>query len=150
MDPFTATMLVSTGLQIYGQYKANSDEAEAHLKNAEHADKMAEYNKLVAQREEEVYRTQYAQKVAQTELGYGASGVTMSGSALDQIAYGARVAQQEIQDIKLKGQMNVADLEHQAGMSRSAAEAASDPFNNLLQATGTGLTAYAQYKGATS
>ena len=150
MDPFTAVVIGTTALQIYGQYKANTDEAKAHQANADQAEKMAEYNKLSTKRELEVYTSQYNKRQAQTELAYGASGVDMAGSVLDQLAFSNQVAQQEIDDINLKGQMNIDELLFQADMHSQAANAASDPTNNSLQAGGTILSGYSTYLGAKS
>jgi len=90
MDPFTIAVVGTTALQIYGQYSANSEEAQAHQANADQAEKMAEYNKLSTKRELEVYTSMFNKRQAQTELAYGASGVEMSGSVLNQLAFSNR------------------------------------------------------------
>ena len=144
MEPVTMAIIGTAALEIYGNYKANSDEAKAHRENAAHAEQIAEYNAMATERELEVYASQFKRRQAATSLAYGASGVEQSGSVLDQLAFSNQVATQEMSDIALKGQMAVDEVHFQADRSNAAADAASDPLNNLLQAGGTALTAYSR------
>lgn len=144
----TAIMIGGAVLQGVGTLMANSDEAKAHRANAEHAEKMAEYNQLVGDREEEMFRTELQTVLDGQEAATVKSGIDMSGSALVLMADTLSKGQEQIDDIKLKTKMNVDDAKFQASQSRSAAKAATDPLKTVVQLGGIGASTYSSYLGS--
>lgn len=93
--------------EVYGQLKSGSDAEKAAKANAEYYRKQAEYNAMIAKREEEAFKKDLDKIQAATIVGANASGIEISGSVLSTMADNMIAGQQEIEDIRLRGKMQV-------------------------------------------
>lgn len=137
-------MIASAAVQVYGQIKAGSDADKAAKANAEYYRKQAEFNKLVAKREEESFKSDLDKMQASTIAGAAASNIAMSGSVLSVMADNMAMGQAEIEDIRLRGRMAVDQSQYAA--SRSTAEGKAEKFKSYIGAGQSILSGYTDYK----
>ena len=143
MDPYTAFLIGSTAVSVYGQIKAGSDEAKAAQANAAFYKKQAEYNAMIAKREEDNFKRELAGVQADTVVGAASSGIALTGSILSAMADNMTVGAAEIDDIRLRGRMQVEQSQFAA--ERSIAEGKAARIKAFAGTTQTILGAGADY-----
>ena len=146
MDPFTVAIVGGAVLGTYGQLKSGSDAEKAARANAEYYKQQAEYNAIIAKREEDNFKADLEKIQAATVVGAAASGIDLSGSVLSVMADNMIAGQQEIEDIRLRGKMQVEQSNF--AKDRSIAEGKSERFKSYIGAGQSILGGYTDYKGA--
>lgn len=107
MDPFTLAIIGSTGLQLYGNFKANMDEAEAEAQNLQLMREQSELIKKTTDREKSIYNRASLQEVAAIDNAFASSGIRMDGTALAWKQQQEFIRMQEMEAIELEGRMNL-------------------------------------------
>ena len=107
MDPFTLAIIGSTGLQVYGNFKANMDEAEAEAQNLQLMREQSELIKKSTEREKAIYNRASLQEVASIDNAFASSGIRMDGTALAWKQQQEFIRMQEMEAIELEGRMNL-------------------------------------------
>lgn len=134
-----ALMAAGTALQMYGQYQANLSQARAEIINAKYYQDQADFARAAQYRQADIASRAYSARIGMQASAFAKGGVDISGSAAGMIAETAAQKVDELQAIKLKG-----DMEYRLAILRSRgaqtrADELTDPVNNLMQA-GTILT----------
>jgi len=142
-----ALMAVGTGIKILGQYGANLQQSIAERENEAFFREQAQYAEEAAARAEGIAAYDYSHKIGEQLSAYAGSGVDMSGSA--ELTVGSTISNAlgEIQAIKKKGYMDAKLARLRGAAAGRQADMLSSPTYNLLQAGGTGLSAWASMKG---
>lgn len=107
MDPFTIAMLGSMGLQIYGNVKANLDEAEAEAQNVAWMKEQATLIEKTTQREKEIYNRASLNEISAIDNAFASSGIRMDGTALAYKQQQEFMRMQEMEAIELEGRANL-------------------------------------------
>lgn len=107
MDPFTLAIIGSTGLQLYGNFKANMDEAEAEAQNLQLMREQSELVKKTTEREKAIYNRASLQEVSAIDNAFASSGIRMDGTALAWKQQQEFIRMQEMEAIELEGRMNL-------------------------------------------
>ena len=144
MDPLTM-YAAGTALSMFGQYQANIAQAKAERENAAWLEQQAAYADIANTREKSIFLRESNQFMGAQFDAISSSGVDLAGSALDTIDESFRLIESELEAIQLSGSMQVQEALLKAGASSRTANQLSDPGMNLLQATGTGLSASAKF-----
>ena len=74
-------MAAGTALQVYGQYKANMDQAEAEIQNSIFYEKQAQFALQSQFRQEALASREYEFRKGAQLSAYGKGGVDISGTA---------------------------------------------------------------------
>lgn len=119
MDPFTAAMLVGTGLQIYGNYRANLDEARAEAQNQQWMREQQGAIKRSTARELDIYNRNANEQLAAMENTFAASGISMEGSAMVLRQQNELLKFLEIEAIVDQGNMQMKEAALKIGASQS-------------------------------
>ena len=107
MDPFTIAMLGSMGLQIYGNVKANLDEAEAEAQNVAWMKEQSNLIEKTTQREKEIYNRASLNEISAIDNAFASSGIRMDGTALAYKQQQEFIRMQEMEAIELEGRANL-------------------------------------------
>ena len=107
MDPFTLAIIGSTALQVYGNFKANMDEAEAEAQNLQLMREQSELVKKTTEREKAIYNRASLQEVSAIDNAFASSGIRMDGTALAWKQQQEFIRMQEMEAIELEGRMNL-------------------------------------------
>lgn len=107
MDPFTLALIGSTALQVYGNFKANMDEAEAEAQNLQLMREQSELVKKTTEREKAIYNRASLQEVSAIDNAFASSGIRMDGTALAWKQQQEFIRMQEMEAIELEGRMNL-------------------------------------------
>lgn len=132
--------IVGAGISIYGQVKANADQAEAERANAAFYQEQAEFARQATNREVSLYTEQASQFTGNLIGQIAKGGVTQSGSALQLLADTRLKQINETDAIVEDGRMKTREALLKAGASIGNADRLSDFGNNFLPAFGTVLT----------
>lgn len=146
MDPFTAAMIsaAGTGLQIYGNYKANMDEAAAEAANESWMREQTKQIQKSTEREIGIYTRDSAAQLAAMENSFAKSGISMEGSALELKRQQEVIRMEELNAIKEQGEFNLREAYMKIGASRTKQSILTSSTNNILQASATGLRGVAE------
>lgn len=146
MSLLAGAIIAGTAVSVYGQLKSGSDAEKAARANADYYKKQAEFNEMIAKREEEAFRKDLDKIQAATIVGANASGIEITGSVLSTMADNMIAGQQEIEDIRLRGKMQVEQSRFSG--DRSIAEGRSERFKSNIGAGQSILGGYTDYKQA--
>lgn len=146
MDPFTAMALVSTGVQLIGQWQGNMAASDAERENEKYYRMQAMYAKDAAERQEQLSWFESSYKLSNQSSRYSGSGVDLSGSA--QVTMGGTLAQavKEVWAIREKGKMDFLLAQSRGQAAGGRADTLSSPGFNLLQAGTTAIANYGQWR----
>lgn len=136
-------MAAGTALQVFGQYKANMDQAAAEIQNAKFYEWQANFAKEAQFRQAELASAQYEFRKGAQLSAYGKGGVDISGSAAGVIAETAAAKISELIAIKRKGDLEFNLASARARQSRGRAEQLQSLEYNLLQGGTTVLSSAA-------
>jgi hypothetical protein len=134
-------------LQIAGAIQGANAQAGQEQQNAEYYRRQAEYAAFSAQRDAQLARFQYAQKIGTQGSKYAQGNVAL-GTGASMATMGTTYAQmlEEIWAIEKKGKLE-ADLGYmRAASSRDRASALTDPMTTLFTVGSIGLNAYTSWK----
>lgn len=137
------------GLQLYGQYRANQDQAAAEARNAAFLREQAAFAEATTQREMRLQERQSKLLRGEQTVGFAAGGVDVgSGSALDFLVDQESQAIAERAAIRSEGDMRVRLASLRADASQTTADTLRSGDYNNLQAGATilgGAKDYALY-----
>ena len=129
-----------TALSIFGQMQANFAQAQAERENAAWLDEQANFLEQSSAREAKIFERQARLQIGEQIGGFSASGVELSGSALDTIRESFSLMEDELQAISDQGRMSVREALLKSGASRRNANRLGSFGLNAIQASGTALT----------
>jgi hypothetical protein len=141
-------MAAGTALQVYGNLKANYDQAQAELQNAKFYEDQAQFALDAQFRAESITARNYEARKGAQISAYAKGNVDLSGSAAVTIAETVAEKAEELSAIQKKGAMDFKLARARSRMASQHAADLQDPMNNLMQASGTVLTNAASYKAA--
>lgn len=139
MDPFTAAMLAGTALQMYGNYKANMDEAAAERQNQMWMEEQAQWIKKSTERELGIYDRESQNQMAALENAFAKSGISMEGSALAIRQQEELMRLNELDAIKDQGNMQLREAYLKIGTSGKKQASLTSGFNQFSQAASIGI-----------
>lgn len=139
MDPFTAAMLAGTALQIYGNYKANMDEAAAERQNQMWMEEQARWIAKSTERELGIYDRESKNQLAATENAFAVSGISMEGSAMSLRQQEEFMRMNELDAIAAQGNMQLRESYLKISASGKKQAALTDPTTNIIQGLALGL-----------
>ncbi len=142
-----ALFAAGQGLQLWGQVRANRDQARAERQNAAWMREQAAFIKKASLREESIFKTQMEQVISEQQASFAAKGIEMSGSVLDIIDSTFEQGREEIQAIRDQADMQIRGSLLRAGAAEEHAGQLSSFRNNAMQFGGSFLTGSAQYFG---
>ena len=140
MDPFTAAMLAGTALQMYGNYKANMDEAAAERQNQMWMEEQAQWIKKSTERELGIYDRESQNQMAALENAFAKSGISMEGSALAIRQQEELMRLNELDAIKDQGNMQLREAYLKIGTSGKKQASLTSGFNQFSQAASVGIS----------
>ena len=139
MDPFTAAMLAGTALQMYGNYRANMDEAAAEAANQSWMREQQIMIQKSTQRELDIYNKDSSDQMAAMENTFAKSGISMEGSAAALRQQNELIKFNEINAIKDMGNMQMREANLKIGASQFKQSQLTSGFNNTVQAASIGI-----------
>lgn len=145
MDPFTALMLAGTAVEIFGNVKANLDQARAEAENAIWMKQQADYIKRATDRELSIFDRESQESIAATENTFAKSGVSMAGTALEVMAQEQTKRQQELDAIVDQGNTNIQEALLKSSASQKTSDTLGSFSYNMLQTASSGLKAGERY-----
>lgn len=145
---FAVMMAASTLVSSAGAYAQGQAQASAYEANAAAAEQQARAQREKASHEAGLVRDKGQSILSTQRARYGASGVAMSGSALDVALESARKNEMDALMVKYNGEVNARMSENQASIYRSQADSAKTA--GTIGAVTTLLTGGAQIAGASS
>lgn len=151
MDPFTALMIGGTALQVYGNVKANLDQAEAEAQNAVWMREQADFMAKSTQRELGIFNRESLDQMASLENTFAKSGISMVGSAFEVQRQEELKRQNELQAISDQGKMNIKEAMLKATASDNNANKLRSFGYNALQGATAAVNSgekYASYKAS--
>lgn len=128
-----------TALQVYGQYKANVDQAQAEIENAQFYQEQADFARAAQSRQEQIISTDYSRLFGAQKSAYGKGGVDISGSAAGVVAATTAAKVSELLAARKKGELDVKLAVLRGQQSQDVANRLNDPGYNTLQAATTVL-----------
>ena len=140
MDPFTAAMLAGTALQMYGNYKANMDEAAAEAANASWMREQQAMIQKSTNRELLNYNKDANDVMAAMENTFAKSGISMEGSAQVLRQQNELIKMQEINSIVDMGNMQMREASLKIGASQNKQSQLTSGFNNAVQGFAIGAS----------
>jgi hypothetical protein len=141
-------MAVGTGLQVFSQWMANLDQAQAEYENSKFYEEQAGIARDKMNRDLDIADREYEYRKGATIGAEAAGGVDVgSGSAVNNIAAVAAAKIKELAAIKTQGEFEVKLARLRARRSGQTADTLSDTGYNLLQGATTGLNNYTASKG---
>lgn len=142
-----ALLMIGAGIKMYSEYTGNLAQAKSEIENAHYYEAQAEYARQAMSRETQLTKRKYAGAFGAQLGALAKGGVSVSeGSSIGIIANTIAQKTDELLAIKKKGDLDIALAKGRAEQSRRQASTLKDPFYNVLQASGTALTAYAMAK----
>lgn len=140
MDPFTIAIIGSTALNMYGNYKANMDEAAAEKENEIWMREQAEWIKKSTKRELDIYKADSADTMAAMVNSFASAGQQMSGTAMAFRQQEEMRRNNELDAIGAQGAMNLREAYLKVGASEKKQSSLTSGFNNFSQAASIGLS----------
>jgi hypothetical protein len=119
-----ALLAIAAGglLQAYGNLQAGEAEGRAAEMNAQMADQNASLALERAVMDERKLRAHGMKQIGDIRAGYGASGVTATGSALDVLRESAGALELDAQNIKYQGEIDAMSFRNEARVARYRGE----------------------------
>ena len=145
---FAVMMAAATVASAAGTYAQGQAQASAYEANATAAEQAARAQREKASHEAGLVREQGQSVLSTQRARYGASGVAMTGSALDVALSTARKNELDALTVKYNGEVNARMNENQASVYRSQADSAKTA--GTIGAFTTLLTGGAQIAGASA
>jgi hypothetical protein len=140
MSAAAITAIVAGGLlQAYGQLKAAEAESTADKANAQVARDNATLTLQQSAANERALRVQGAKALGDIRAGYGANGVTMTGSALQVIKSSASNVEMDALTVRHEGELKAMGLRNEAKLDEYRADMAD--FTGKLGAASSLLSA---------
>lgn len=139
MDLFTAAMLAGTALQMYGNYKANMDEANSEMQNQMWMEEQAQWIAKSTTREIGIYDRASQNAIAATENAFAKSGISMEGSAMAIKQQEELIRMNELDAIKQQGNMQLREAYLKISSSQKKQASLTSDFNNFSQAAAIGV-----------
>lgn len=147
LDPFT----ISMGLTIAGgalNFMGVMNESEAASRAASYnrglAQKNAQLTRKQTEMEEARLRQQGAREIGQAVANFGASGVSVTGSALDVLVESARTLEEDALFLRHTGQLQAAQFDAEAKYigEQDRAQRQTAMLRGVAGLIGTGAQAY--------
>lgn len=148
MDPITAVMLVSAGVEILGKWSSNKAKARQEAKNALFYKKQADFARSAMMRQQQLAEFEYTSKIGQQVSAYAASGVALEGSAVVTVAGTLKNFIDETFAIREKGAIEIELASMRGQQSEEVSRMLNSTGYNMLQATGTAIGAASDYTRA--
>lgn len=139
MDPYTAAIIGSTAISIFGNAKANRAEAEAERQNEAWMREQAEWIKKTTKRETEIYNKDSLDSLAATANAYAKSNIGLEGSALAVKQQEEMIRMKELNAIRDQGDMQLREAYLKIGASKTKQAALTSSFNNFAQGLAIGV-----------
>ncbi len=136
-------MGAGAALSIYGNIKANQDQASAIRKNILWAAHQQSFMERANEREERLFRNQTNAIVGEQAVTAGASGLEMSGSVLDVMNSTINAAEDEINAMRDNASMQRMQNSLNIRQMQTESSRLSSTGWNLLQGATIGLNAFA-------
>jgi hypothetical protein len=136
-----AVMGAGAALSIFGQLKANSDEAAAHWRNYEWMQEQEQFLFRQQEREERLFRNEANAVMGQQQAMAGGLGLEASGSVLDVLNSTYAEAQDEIAAIRDNAKMQRMQMNFNMTQVKDRAKQLGSASYNLTQAATIGLGA---------
>lgn len=121
-------------MEVYGNVKANLDQARAEAENAIWMRQQADYIQRSTKREYEIFNRESQENMAALENTFAKAGVSMAGTALEVQAQEQLKRQQELDAIVDQGNMNMQEAMLKANASQRNADNLGSFKHNALQA----------------
>jgi hypothetical protein len=142
-----ALLVVGAGMKMYSDYTGNVAQANAEIQNAKFYDTQGRYALEAMSREATLSRRKYSAGLGAQITSFAKSGVSLGqGSSLGVVANTIAQQVEELHSIRRKGDIESSLAFGRAAQARDVAGRLKDPMYNILQASGTALTAYAMGK----
>lgn len=138
-----AIMAVGAGLSIYGNIKANKDQAGAIRQNLLWMQHQQAFMDRAFEREERLFKNQAEATVGTQATIAGASGLEMSGSVLDVMQSTYAAAEDEIAAMRDNASMQRMQMQFNMKQKKTEADRLSSFSYNALQSATIGANAYA-------
>jgi hypothetical protein len=139
-------MIAAAGLSAFGNIKANMDQAAAIRQNLVWARHQESFMNRAFEREERLFRDQAQAVQGSQATAAGAAGLEMSGSVMDVMQSTYAAAQDEIAAMRDSANMQRMQMSLNMKQMKTQADRLGSFGWNALQATTTGLNAYAGMK----
>lgn len=140
----TIALVGGTALQIYGQIKANRDQAEAELENSIWLEEQATFAAEASDREEDIFKHDADFQIGEQVSGFVKGGVELSGSALDTINTSFSRAEDELAAIRSQGRFQVKEALLKSNSARNRANSLKSFKTNAIQSATSILGAFTQ------
>lgn len=141
-----AIFAIGAALGIYGQLRANQEEAKANDLNALAYQKQKELSALASARELDIFESESAAFLGDQISSFAKAGVDLSGSALMQIAGTKAAITREHAAITMGAERQASIFDIQARQAKAQAKYLRSPEVFLTQSAGSLLNAYASYQ----
>jgi len=133
-------------VQAYGIIKGNKDKAKAAKANAAYYELQRQHALREKRRAMDVFKTQSTQFIGQKITSIAKAGVSLSGSALMDLAMDKAAIGREADAIATQADVNARLAGMKASAANKQASSLTNPFNMALQIGGQALNSYAMYK----
>lgn len=141
-------MAVGTATQIFSQWMANLDQAQAEYENAKFYKEQADAARYQMNRELDIADREYEYRKGATIGAEAASGVDVgSGSSVNNIAAVAAAKIKELSAIKIQGDLQIKLSRMRAARSSSIGDTLSSTQYNLTQGATTLIGNYTKSEG---
>lgn len=124
-------------VQLYGQKKANDDQAEAERANAREYQAQKRLSEMAARREADIFLTESASFIGDQVSMLAKSGVQMDGSSLMEIAKSKSAADREYAAIQAGAASRASMFDMRARQAKNMANRISSSEFNNIQTLGT-------------
>ncbi len=144
-DPVSISVIAAAAaVQMYGQYRANSAQAQAERANAASYAAQNAQAKMASRRESDIYVTESQMAIGETVTSLNKAGIDLSGSALMKVANMKAQAGREYNAILIGAQLNSNIINMREAQARRTANMLASGTYNGIESLGTILNAGAQ------
>ena len=141
-----AWWLAAAGVvQLYGQQRANRDQARAERANAKEYEAQKRLSQMAARREADIFLTDSASFIGDQVSELAKSGIQMDGSVLMELAKSRGAASREYAAIQAGAAGQARQFDIRAKSARSMANRVSSSSFNNIQTLGTLLNVGGDY-----
>ena len=118
MSVAAGMMIAGTAMSVIGNLQEGDAAYDAAQLNASGLDENAKQVLIKSKEDERAYRVIARKDIGAMSANYSASGITLSGSALDVLGEAAATAEGDAINIKRQGQLQAAGLRREADIER--------------------------------
>lgn len=136
-----APLLIGTGIALsaFGKFQSDRAQAKAERENAEFLREQAKFIEFATQRQLEISENNAEILEGEQILGFAASNVDLSGSALDVMNESFKLAEEELVDIAVNGAIQKREALLKARSADKKADDLTSFTNTFATFTGAGL-----------